>query len=241
MFVAHLFKKILSYNGIRVSGIYRDNNIDLNRLSLLINYRSQPLIDILRYNLYYSHNLTSEILLLHFANSSGCEYKNLRDASVCLREWYSQKFPGLNWDDLYWENGSGLSVETNIRVANILVVLQEMYKKTYGTDDGVSLLSIAGLNGTLKSRFLEESLHIWAKTGSMYFVSGLAGYLLSDNHRYAFVIIANDSDNRSRLDELAFQKNKKGYRDLVKSSKLWKKAVYEEQQDLINIWLMEEK
>ena len=234
-FVANILKQILQYNNIKISTISYHNKQGDRKL--LLEYHSNPLINILRYNLNFSHNLTSEILLLQFASAIQCNYDDLGDAAKCLSNWYQEKFPEISWRNLGWDNGSGLSLNTNITTLHILSLLQVLYNKQYGSDMAISLLPVSGLSGTLKHKFLDNSLNIWAKTGNMYFVSGLAGYLFNKERRYIFIILANDKIMRERLDNLDKEYNQKEYEYLIEYAKLWKEKIYDKQQQLIKIWL----
>jgi serine-type D-Ala-D-Ala carboxypeptidase/endopeptidase (penicillin-binding protein 4) len=234
-FVANMLKDILLYQGIKVKAVKKVTKIDKSRF--LLSYKSKSLIEILRYNLGYSHNLTSEILLLHFAKASKCRSSSLEQASLCLRKWYEKRFPNLDWRKLYWANGSGLSLDTGLTAKHLVAILEKYYKKIYGNNHAISLLPISGLNGTLRNRFPESSLNIWAKTGRMNFVSSLAGFLFDDKHRYAFVIFANDSDNRKILDMAKIESNHSKHRKMIKKAKIWKKEVYEKQKELMSLWL----
>ena len=239
-FVTKNFQQILQYNGIRV--LWGGKIKDLSESSFLLEHRSQDLVDILHYNLLYSHNLTSEMLLLHFANKTSCNYISLNEAAKCLNSWYNKKFPNQEWQGLFWENGSGLSVQTNITTIHMLLVLKEIYSNKYGNKSIVSLLPIAGLTGTLNKKFNNKSLQIWAKTGNMHFVSGLAGYLFKDSSRYAFVILANDKKKRDILDSLSAKNTlNKEYYHMLKEAKIWKNAAYNLQQEIISQWLLNQK
>lgn len=234
-FVANVFSKILEYNNIGVLGVKRGNNL-LNK-KLLLEYKSSSLVDIIRYNLNYSHNLTSEILLLQIARTLECENNNLLEAAGCLKRWYDDHFPQLKWNYMHWENGSGLSINTNLTALHMMEVIRSLYLKKYGNETGVSLFPISGLTGTLKNKFLEDSLHIWAKTGSMYFVSGLAGFIFSKEHRYVFIILANDTQKRRELDGVDKKVQINRYEELIEHSKLWKDEIYKKQRELIKMWL----
>jgi len=237
-FTTNNFYKILKYNGIEVR--WGGKVEQLPKSKLLLTYNSEELIDIVHNNLLYSNNLTSEVLLLHFAKQQSCSHNNLSEATKCLNSWYKKKFPNQEWQGLFWENASGLSVKTKITTLHILLILKEMYHTQHGSNNMVSLLPIAGISGTLAQKFHDNSLQIWAKTGNMNFVSGLAGFLFKDNSRYAFVILANDQTHRDKLDYLSKIGSSKPYDLLLKEARLWKESVYKMQQEIIEKWLIED-
>lgn len=238
-FASNILKNILEYHNIEITNdnITQEQQDNISNTKLLLKYSSNSLIKIIRYNLNFSNNLTSEILLLQFANAIKCKYSNLETAANCLQNWYSTKFPELEWNNLKWQNGSGLSTNTNITVLHTLEILKKLYSTGYGINSGVSLLPISGLSGTLKHKFLETPLHIWAKTGNMYFISTLAGYIFNKEHRYAFIILANDQNMRNELDNLDQHQQKEHYNYLIQYSKLWKNKIYKKQKELIQTWL----
>ena len=233
-FVAEIFAKMLTYNDIKIKN--QKSKIISSKKHLLLKYSSKELIDIVRYNLKYSHNATSEILLMHFANRIKCKYNNLSSAAACLNKWYSKKIPELNWADLYWENASGLSSHSNITATHLVSLLKLFHKKQYGQNSAISLLATSSLSGTLRTKFHTHSMQIWAKTGNMYYASGLAGYLFNNNQKYAFAILANDQEKRYKLDLIDQNLQEKQYNKMIKAAKIWKNKIYKKQNKLFKIW-----
>ena len=62
--------------------------------------------------------------------------------------------------------------------------------------------------GTLKNRLLEQKGHVWAKTGTLSGISGLTGYVTSNNNEnYVFSILiqnfpGDSSEAKALEDEL---------------------------------------
>mgnify|MGYP001801744399 CR=1 FL=1 len=65
-----------------------------------------------------------------------------------------------------------------------------------------------------------------AKTGSMYFVSGLAGYYFSEKGNYAFVILLNEPNLRK-----LYEQNKDD-KYLIELANKWQKAALKQQAKL---------
>ena len=95
---------------------------------------------------------------------------------------------------------------------------------------------VGGNSNALKSRLTEPeaALRVWAKTGNMYFVSSLAGYIFMDNSdKYLFVIFANNKSKRSLIDsELNYGERKK----LIKQARGWAANARELQNEIVRKW-----
>jgi D-alanyl-D-alanine carboxypeptidase/D-alanyl-D-alanine-endopeptidase (penicillin-binding protein 4) len=93
-------------------------------------------------------------------------------------------------------DGSGLSRGTLVSPAAITKLLAYMYKSS-NRDLWMSLLPIAGVDGTLATRFHDhpEAQAIRAKTGSLSHVRAMSGY--ADTSHYgpvAFSFLINNFD-----------------------------------------------
>jgi D-alanyl-D-alanine carboxypeptidase/D-alanyl-D-alanine-endopeptidase (penicillin-binding protein 4) len=119
---------------------------------------------------------------------SGTRESGLAD----LREFLNDA--GIPKDDYRFVDGSGLSRKTLVAPSAVTKLLAYMYKSNY-RDVWTSLLPIAGVDGTLASRFPDhpEAHAIHAKTGTLSHVRANSGYI--DSPAYgplAFSILVND-------------------------------------------------
>jgi len=72
-------------------------------------------------------------------------------------------------------------------------------------------------------------IKVFAKTGTLNFVSGLAGYLVApDGSEFAFAIFAADQGKRAQI--------KRGDRERPQGSRSWNKRAKTLQQKLIERW-----
>ena len=100
---------------------------------------------------------------------------------------------GINTKGIKLENGSGLSRSAKIsarQMANLLVLA---YRDAY-MPEFLASLSLAGVDGTLANRFRRDDIrgrsHL--KTGTLDFVTAIAGYMLNrDGKRMVIVIQQN--------------------------------------------------
>jgi len=238
-FVTEILRQTLKNNGIEVENIGVAS--DFSRMRLLFSYEGENFINVVRDNLQFSQNLISEVLLLHMAKKLKCKVNDLTDATRCLQNWYAKKYPALKWQGLNWHNGSGLSSSTRLTARHLLTVLKALDKKRYGDQFGTSLLAVSGVQGTLLKRFREHALDIWGKTGTMYFISGVTGFLYDEDTRYAFVIMVNDQKARAHIDSIQGKNEHYGaYLKAIKQAKEWKKDASDYQDRLIEKWLSDE-
>ena len=92
-------------------------------------------------------------------------------------------------------DGSGLSRLTLVTPAAITKLLVHMYGSRH-RKQWISLLPIAGVDGTLSNRFdgHPEASSIQAKTGSLSHVRAMSGYAESKEHGpVAFSIVVNNT------------------------------------------------
>ena len=117
---------------------------------------------------------------------------------------------GLNMNDWFFEDGSGMSHENHVSsftVSNLLYHVQsEDWFNTYFTSLPVAGGSERMVGGTLRNR-LKDSLtagKVFAKTGSLTGVSTLSGYIeASSGNSYIFSILVQDkSGATTAIDEI---------------------------------------
>ena len=138
-----------------------------------------------------SQNLHAEVLLreVGFAkNHRGSREAGLAEMQQFLREI------GLAKDCCQLTDGSGLSRGTLVTPAAIAKLLAYMYKSSQ-RDLWVSLLPIAGADGTLANRFEDhpEARAIHAKTGTLAHVRAMSGYVMVPGREpLAFSLLVNN-------------------------------------------------
>jgi serine-type D-Ala-D-Ala carboxypeptidase/endopeptidase (penicillin-binding protein 4) len=239
LFTAEAFGSLISNLGIQYKKITKINNsrntASHSNIEMIYHKRSKPLIDIVKSNLRYSNNLIAEIIALHVAKDLQCKVVDLQSSAQCIQNWYNKKFPYLDWNRNKWENNSGLSTVNLTSAAQIIELLKYAKDKRYAKQYLPSLMPISGMSGTLRKRFYEQSMKIYAKTGNMYFVSNLAGYLIKDGRLHAFVIMINNKNMRQRIDDKAVTDIDSAL--FAKPAKRWQKNSHKIQYDLINSWL----
>jgi D-alanyl-D-alanine carboxypeptidase/D-alanyl-D-alanine-endopeptidase (penicillin-binding protein 4) len=161
---------------------------------LVQSWRSPPLAEVIRSINKNSNNVMTRQLVLTVAaergEPPGTETRGAEIIAGFLRS------RGLNDDSLVLTNGAGLSRDVRVSARMLVDILEAAATGPYAPEFMASL-SIAGLDGTTRGRFDQDSgngvMHV--KTGRMDHVSALAGYLhASDGGTYALAILMNATD-----------------------------------------------
>lgn len=193
LFTASNFRMLCSIHGITLP--YPERGITASGAKTIISHNSRELSLILKDMLYTSDNLTSE-LIGTTAFKELCE-RNNNPASI--RDFFCNSFPSINWDEFNLTNYSGLTDINRATPEQTVAML--IYLSGAGLHkDGLSkLLPLSGLDGTMKSKFdaPDTAFRIYAKTGSIYYASALAGeFIALSGKKYLFSVFINNKEKR---------------------------------------------
>ncbi len=148
---------------------------------------SPPLTDVVAEILSWSDNGAAELVLKEIGLVAGEGPTTAAGAAVVtatLAGW------GLPLDGFVMVDGSGLDVNNRV-TCPLLVALM---RRVTAVPDLVTRLAVAGQGGTLTGRLGAEQTAgwVWAKTGSLYGVTSLAGITFSaDGRAVYFAWVAN--------------------------------------------------
>jgi len=160
----------------------------------LVQFGSLPLADVItRINKYSNNVMARQLLYTLSAEVLGVPGTEAGGRRV-VGDWLQQR--GLEFSELAFDNGAGLSREARMTAADFAAMLRFAWQQTYMPEYAASM-SLAGLDGTLTNRLdnllLEGSAHL--KTGSLDHVSAIAGYLQSrSGRRFVVVMLQNHTD-----------------------------------------------
>ncbi|HUW98466.1 MAG TPA: D-alanyl-D-alanine carboxypeptidase/D-alanyl-D-alanine-endopeptidase [Acidiferrobacter sp.] len=157
---------------------------------LLYEVHSRPLADVLRSIDKYSNNVMGRLLVMTLgAVKEGRPGTNAKGLAV-IRSWLVRH--NLRLPHLVLRNGVGLSRSERITAFEVGQVLAYAYNSPY-MPEYVSSLPIAGVDGTLRDRFLGTPVvgQFHGKTGTIDGVNTLAGYLQRGTRRYVVVVLEN--------------------------------------------------
>ncbi|HOP62876.1 MAG TPA: D-alanyl-D-alanine carboxypeptidase/D-alanyl-D-alanine-endopeptidase [Spirochaetota bacterium] len=193
-FTAQIFRKLCLIHGITLP--LPENGRATNNTKILVQHKSRKLIDIIKDMLISSNNLTAE-LLGTIASEKLRKPENEKTFSV--ENFFRLTFPSVKWDSFRLNSFSGLSDSnraTPEQTAAMLLYLNNL------KEQGVTLanlLSLSGLDGTIKARFEnhETAFRVSAKTGTLYYASALSGeFTANSGKNYYFAIYINDTEKR---------------------------------------------
>lgn len=212
----YALKQALEKRGIRVEGGLRTINwldretdpFDASRYVEVAHIESAPMSEMVINMMKPSQNLYAHLLLLQVAeNARTQENRRMNSENLGLVEM--RKFlteAGIDPRDVLIEEGSGLSRSGLVKPNATIQLLKYMNKHRYA-DVFVKSLPIAGVDGTLRSRFkgtpAEKNLR--AKTGTLRYVNSLSGYVTTlAGERLVFSIMLNNftGSGRTYTDEL---------------------------------------
>jgi D-alanyl-D-alanine carboxypeptidase len=140
-----------------------------------------------------------------------------RSISFVNSWWKERGLPGAP----VIKNGSGMGNTNRVSPAQIVALLSYVWKQKSFLPDYLAALSTAGIDGTLKSRFVKSKLKgmVRAKTGTLnvYGVNTLAGYLLlPSSTTYAFAIFCNKTGHTQYEDWMIQEQILEKVGDLVR-------------------------
>jgi D-alanyl-D-alanine carboxypeptidase/D-alanyl-D-alanine-endopeptidase (penicillin-binding protein 4) len=159
----------------------------------------------LRAMLETSSNPMAEMMGLAAATARGEAPVDLQDAARGTARWLTRALPDVNWRGFVLPNHSGLSAAARLTPRQMTDILVYAYKQDgqLAATPFPALLGAGGWDKALRLRLADPAtaLRVWAKTGTMHYGIGLAGYLMpGDGRVYAFALYARDAARRATYD-----------------------------------------
>lgn len=188
----------------------------------LASVQSDPLLTILKGMLRYSTNITAEMVGLAATNARGVYAASLRASGREMEAWASET---LGIKTAKFVDHSGLGDQSRIRSDELAKALSIIAQKSQ-----IHPILRAFAMKDAKGRPLKNHpIAVNAKTGTLNFVSGLAGYMKAPSgQELAFAIFSADTETRARLT--------RAQRDRPKGAKSWNRRAKTLQQKLIERW-----
>jgi serine-type D-Ala-D-Ala carboxypeptidase/endopeptidase (penicillin-binding protein 4) len=114
-----------------------------------------------------------------------------------IRAWFTEH--GIDPEGLVTDNGSGLSRSARITPQQMAQMLKVAHRGRHAPELMMGL-PVAGVDGTMRLRLTDSPATGWArlKTGTLWNVNGLAGYVRDDSGRLWAVAMMVNHPNSSR-------------------------------------------
>jgi D-alanyl-D-alanine carboxypeptidase/D-alanyl-D-alanine-endopeptidase (penicillin-binding protein 4) len=218
VFAGQLLKLVLTQRGISMTGKVKARQLpaldilEQGKISLeaakrlqsvhreeqrLASVKTPPLSESLKIMLKTSNNLYAEMMLRNLgAQTTGLGSVH---TGIAALEKFLEK-TGTPKNAVSLNDGSGLSRKDLITPESVVRVLQYMDQHPQ-REVFLDMLPVAGRDGTLRNRMKKGPAfeHVFAKTGTIEFVSSLSGFAITKNgERLAFSIMVNNSNSTSR-------------------------------------------
>ncbi|MFO6464893.1 D-alanyl-D-alanine carboxypeptidase/D-alanyl-D-alanine-endopeptidase [Jannaschia sp. KMU-145] len=215
LYAGDVMRTMLRANGIAVGAAARTGTAPQG--TTLAQEVSAPLDRVARAMLRFSNNLTAELLGLTSTVRRGTVPRSLDASGAVMSNWLSGRTGARRPD---FDDHSGLNGTTRISASDMAKAL---------TASGAE----ARLRPLMKTLTIDGdvTIPVQAKTGTLNFVSGLAGYFDARSGRsLAFATFVADTDRRNRL-SVAERERPQGGRS-------WGRTARSLQFDLIERWAL---
>ena len=164
---------------------------------------SLPLLEIARAGLEYSNNMVAEAVGVAAARATGAPVDTLQRLAHVLGLWLENHDPNLKQFAKGLVNHSGLSVHSRITPKQMTALLKGALNHRLKGWRFDTLLTPGGGHTGFRGRFKQPdaAYRIWAKSGTMRYIKGLAGYIdAASGRRLIFALFVYDPDRRQTLE-----------------------------------------
>lgn len=187
----------------------------------LASHASPPLSEILKGMLKYSNNLVAEMVGLAATRARKGNATSLKDSAKQMSQWAAQSL-GMTKTKLV--DHSGLGDASKMAAEEMCAALVKVRKSGYR-----SMLKTIPMRDAKGRPVKGHPIKVNAKTGTLNFVSALAGYMTApDGSELAFAIFAADEKKRSKIG--------KANREAPQGARPWNRRAKVMQQKLIERW-----
>lgn len=186
----------------------------------LAQFTSEHLDEILRWLLKYSNNLTAECLGLRATQALGGSAQTLESSSNYMDRWAGVNLGGSN---IGFRNHSGLTDDSRVSPLAMSTMLSSPRAQSHLMHI-LKPVVVTDRSGNA----IDLGRSVIAKTGTLNFTRGLAGYIEKDARRYAFAIFAADLERRNSIPM--------AQRERPSGARTWSRKARAQEQNLLRHW-----
>lgn len=220
-YAAEVFKTIAASLGISLPA----GRVVIGRApagQLLVRRLSAPLSDVLRGMLKYSTNLTAEVAGLAATTAGEASFTDLAGSASAMTKWARG---ALGTGEARFVDHSGLGDRSRVNARDMVMALLHPTAQT----SLPSILKSIPMRSEQGEVLPDHPIKILAKTGTLNFVSSLAGYATAPGgRRLAFAFFSADMAKRRSADPAAGE--------VPPGSRAWKSKSRRLQLQLIERW-----
>ena len=189
---------------------------------LLTERKSAPLRDVLRDMLRWSTNLTAEVVGLAASDAKGKTTRSLRGSAGEMSQWARNR---LGISKAKFVDHSGLGGASRVAAADMVKALV----RVHGRGELRGILKDIPMRNSQGKVVPGHPVKVQAKTGTLNFVSALAGYMTTaDGRELAFAIFTADLPRREKV--------KRADGEAPQGGRAWTKRSRKLQLQLIERW-----
>ncbi|MCX7567845.1 D-alanyl-D-alanine carboxypeptidase/D-alanyl-D-alanine-endopeptidase [Sulfitobacter sp. F26169L] len=219
LYAGEVFQSLAGAHGIRLSAPELIDTLPAGET--LVSHKSANLRSLARDMLKWSNNLTAEMLGLAATAASTGKPENLKASADQMNIWAREN---LGMKSVALVDHSGLGDASLMTAEDMVTALVKMHST--GLRD---ILKPIAMRDDKRKVIKDHPIKVDAKTGTLNFVSSLAGYLSGpDGTEMAFAIFAADEDIRTTLT--------RAERERPAGGASWNRRAKRMQQQLIERW-----
>jgi len=191
IYAGEVFRTLARAHGIALKAPKKTQNPP--RGAVLARKNSPALKDILKGMLKYSTNLTAEMVGMAASQARGAQPGSVKASAAAMNAWASQS---LGMGSAALVDHSGLGEKSRLRADETALMLAQAGQHAV-LQPILKTIALRDSNGKVNKG---HPLKVLAKTGTLHFVSALAGYVTTPEGRdLAFAIFGADLGARDRL------------------------------------------
>ncbi len=191
IYAGEVFRTLARAHGIVLKAPKQTQNAP--RGAVLARRQSPALREILKGMLKYSTNLTAEMVGMAASQARGAQPNSVKASAAAMNAWAAE---ALGMPHAALVDHSGLGEASKLRADEMALMLAQAGQHAV-LRPILKDISLRDANGKVNKG---HPLKVNAKTGTLHFVSALAGYVATpDGRELAFAIFAADQKSRDRL------------------------------------------
>lgn len=194
LYTAEVFKVLARSRGIVLNGPEVVTQTPPENALVMAAHVSEPLEEILRGMMRWSTNLTAEIVGLLSTQAGGGNPQTLAESATAMGDWMEDRW-GVRRQ--HFVDHSGLGDESRMNAREMVRALVGS-----GANGGLRrLMRDIPMRDEAGNLLADHPVEVVAKTGTLYFVSTLAGFARAPSGRdLAFAVFCGDLERRTTFD-----------------------------------------